>query len=277
MDKDFDYDKLRSRSGIAEQENFNDYREGLPTTISLVVVDQDLKILSKAEESFLVGSVNEAERNHRVNSDDSASRKYPVYESLMRNGRLSSVETDQKMRHNGGGKKVNRTRGNLQIQVIDDTAIIQFTSIASGSGYGRGKTKQRTNEKRDKRTQRKEKGGKQGLEANGKGKNVFQIVEVPKNSERGTKKIYSRHEMEVLRFINPEEQRKMWMVVCCNLGPVVLKEYDGLANCENQKPNRVNFDHRRQFAKKEEAPAFLGMFSFCHFCVHYQSLIKILV
>ena len=32
--------------------------------ISLVVVDQDLKILSKAEESFLVGSVNEAKRNH---------------------------------------------------------------------------------------------------------------------------------------------------------------------------------------------------------------------
>ena len=56
--------------------------------ISLVVVDQDLKILSKAEESFLVGSVNEAERNHRVNSDDdddSARRKEPIYESLMRN------------------------------------------------------------------------------------------------------------------------------------------------------------------------------------------------
>ena len=55
---------------------------------SLVVVDQDLKILSKAEESFLVGSVNEAERNHQVNSDDdddSARRKEHVYESLMRN------------------------------------------------------------------------------------------------------------------------------------------------------------------------------------------------
>ena len=30
-----------------------DYREGLPTTISLVAVDQELKILSKAEYSFL--------------------------------------------------------------------------------------------------------------------------------------------------------------------------------------------------------------------------------
>ena len=66
MDKDFDYDKLRSRSGIAKQENFKDYREGLPTTISLVVVDQELKVLSKAEESYLVGSVDEAERNHRL-------------------------------------------------------------------------------------------------------------------------------------------------------------------------------------------------------------------
>ena len=272
MDKEFDYDKLRSRSGIAEQENFKDYRGGLPTTISLVVVDQELKVLSKAEENFLVGSMNEAERNHRVNSDDSASRKEPVCESLMRNSRLSSVETDQKMRHNGDGGKVNRPWGNLQIQVIDDTAVIDCTSIASGNGCGRGKTKQRTDEKRDKRTQRN---GKQGLEANGKGKNVLQIVEVPKN-ESGTKKVCSRREMEVLRFINPEEQRKMWMVVRCNLGPLVLKEYDGLANCENQKPNRVNFDPRRQFANKE-GPTILGILSFFHFCVHYQSLIKILV
>ena len=30
-----------------------DYPEGLPTTISLVAVDQELKILSKAEDSFL--------------------------------------------------------------------------------------------------------------------------------------------------------------------------------------------------------------------------------
>ena len=240
----------------------------------MVVVDQELKVLSKAEESYLVGSVDEAERNHRVKSDDddSARRKEPVCESLMRNSRLSSVETDQKMRHNGDGGKVNRPRGNLQIQVIDDTAVIDCTSIASGNGCRVGKTKQRTDEKRDKRTQRN---GKQGLEANGKGKNVLQIEEVPKN-ESGTKNIYSWQEMEVLRFINPEEQRKMWMVVRCNLGPLVLKEYDSLANWENQKPNRVNFDPRRQFAKKE-APAILGMFSFCHFCVHYQSLIKILV
>ena len=174
MDKDFDYDKLRSRSGIAKQENFRDYREGLPTTISLVVVDQELKVLSKAEESYLVGSVNEAERNHRVNSDDddSARRKEPVCESLMRNSRLSSVVTDQKMRHNGDGGKVNRPRGNLQIQVIDDTAVIDCTSIVSGNGCRMGKTKKRTDEKRDKRTQRN---GKQGLEANGKGKNVLQL------------------------------------------------------------------------------------------------------
>lgn len=270
--------ELKNNSGKANGGLENDSTgstEGLPTTVtSLDLVDenQEFKGLSKAEEklslgsmgdtaevhllksagyeSILVSSANEAGETHPVKSTVLENRNETVSEPFMTNGEENSVN-------------VKLLRGNLKIKVIDDTAVIDCTSITSGNGY----TRPRTDEKRDRRTRRREKGGKRDLEANGKGKTVLQIVELPKK-EIGMKKIYSRKEMELLRYINPEEQRRLWMVVRCCLGPVVLKEYDGL------KQIRVNFDPRQQFAKKEVAPAMLGTFSnfFMHFCVHYRSL-----
>ena len=300
--------KKISGNGNGSKENHSagvqvqDCTEGLPTSSSSVVVvdeNQELGNASKIEEkcllgsvdeaeetrlvksadseSFLVGSVNEAEQNHLVKSDDLESWNETVVKSFKTNSRHKSVEAGEKMVQNGDGGKVKPLRGKLKIEVIDDTAVIDSTSIPrSGNGCSRQKSKQETDERRDKRTRRKAKGGKQGLEANGKGKIVAQIVEAQKN-ESGTKRVYSRKEMEVLRYINSEEQRKMWMEIRCSLGPVVLKEYDGLENCTNHKHIRVNFDPRQQSAKKEKAPAILSMFSFGYFHVHNRSLVNILV
>ncbi|PON49377.1 Gem-associated protein [Parasponia andersonii] len=64
----------------------------------------------------------------------------------------------------------------------------------------------------------------------------------------GKKVIYSREVMEALRFVNMEEQRKMWKHVLTGLGPVVQKEYKNLARSKHHKSTR----------KKEESPAILN-------------------
>lgn len=63
------------------------------------------------------------------------------------------------------------------------------------------------------------------------------------------KGFYSRKELEAMRFVSVEEQRKKWVEVYCGLGPDVQKEYDGLARSIDQKQLLVDFDLRRQFGK----------------------------
>ena len=253
--------KLKNESGNVNsgvENHSTGCPEDLPTTISLVSVDenQELKGLWKVEEKLSLGSVGDTEEIPLV---ESAGYESVLVGSANESGQNHSVKSNDLENRNNTVSEVKRMTGNLE--VIDDTAVIDCTLITSGNGYGSEKIRPRTDEKREKRTRRREKGGKQGLEGNGKGNNVGRIVEVLKSGS-GRKRIYSRKEMEVLRYVNTEEQLKMWMVVRCSLGSVVLKEYDGLEKCVNQKRIRVNFDPRQQFAKKEEAPAILGMFFF---------------
>lgn len=219
-------------------------------------------------ECFWVTSINEAGQDHCVKPDDFESCKESVVKSFRTDSRHRSVEADERMVQNGDGGKMKRREEGLKIELIDDTAVIDSTSVpGNGNGYRGEKKKQGTDERRDKRIRRRSKCGKQGLDANGKGKMVGKIVEAQKN-ESGRKWVYSRKEMEVLRYVNSEEQRKMWMHIRCCLGPVVLKEYDGLEICTNQKHIRVNFDPRQQFSKKEGVPTVLSMFTSDYFHLH---------
>ncbi|CAL5391835.1 unnamed protein product [Camellia sinensis] len=74
----------------------------------------------------------------------------------------------------------------------------------------------------------------------------------------GTKRAYSREEVEALRFVNLESQQKKWVEVYCGLAPIVAREYDGLIDCNHQKHIQINFDPRKQFGKKKKTPAVLG-------------------
>ncbi|KAK2999631.1 hypothetical protein RJ639_024063 [Escallonia herrerae] len=74
----------------------------------------------------------------------------------------------------------------------------------------------------------------------------------------GSEHVYSMKEMEALRFVNVDEQRKKWIEVYCGLGPAVVGEYDGLVDCNYQKQFEVNFDPRQQFRRKEAAHATCG-------------------
>ncbi|CAN4120974.1 unnamed protein product [Withania somnifera] len=85
-------------------------------------------------------------------------------------------------------------RCSLKIEVIDDTAMIDVCSA--------DKNKLRRNRKKNNHEEEKR--------------------NVPKT------KVYSRKELENLRFVGMEEQRKMWVEVYCGLDPTVQKEYDAL-------------------------------------------------
>uniref|UniRef100_A0A2N9ELG7 Gem-associated protein 2 n=1 Tax=Fagus sylvatica TaxID=28930 RepID=A0A2N9ELG7_FAGSY len=126
-------------------------------------------------------------------------------------------------------EKVTDFEGSLKIEVIDETALIEVNDQCA-----------------------ERKGNKNGnQEVDGKKARL-----VTKSGD-GTKKVYSRKEMEALRFANLEEQRKNWKEIYEGLGAAVAREYEDLASSKHQKQIRVNFDPRQHFGKKELAPAIL--------------------
>ncbi|KAE8077193.1 hypothetical protein FH972_015780 [Carpinus fangiana] len=144
--------------------------------------------------------------------------------------------------------------GSLKIEVIDQTALIDFNDKCA-ERKGNKNVNQEVDAKKARRSRRK---AKKVFEMNRK--NVVVRGETEngcRNIGDGTKKIYSRKQMEALRFANIVEQRKIWKVIYTGLGAAVAKEYEDLANSKNQKHIRVNLDPRQRIAKQEEAPAIL--------------------
>uniref|UniRef100_A0A803Q721 Uncharacterized protein n=1 Tax=Cannabis sativa TaxID=3483 RepID=A0A803Q721_CANSA len=138
-------------------------------------------------------------------------------------------------------------RCSLEIQVVDETALIgpvsgprKTESIAPSKSSKGLVNKNRKIEFLEKKVAR-------GSPSRPKGrKNV-----VVKKGER-SKRLYSREEMEALRFVNIVEQRKMWKDVHTGLGPIVRKEYDYLVSSKNQKNFQFNFGN------KDEPTSVLG-------------------
>lgn len=253
------------------------------------------KDVSKCEKNqFLVesevGSIAEAE-THWINAADLVSSGEIV-------GEPAKIKDGFEVDANGCGnriseiKEVNETVKNdvqkidghgsikcsLKFEVIDETALIEPGSVYE-IGYGDGrkrefvgfsentKTKCRTDgkheidRKKEKRPRRRGKGVKKGMEIYEERNGLTHISEAQngcvKNGCEG-KKVYSRKEMEALRFLNVGKQRKIWSEVYCGLGPNVASEYNDLVNYANQKHNQLNFDPRLQFGTKKVAPPILG-------------------
>ncbi|XP_019175314.1 PREDICTED: gem-associated protein 2-like [Ipomoea nil] len=70
-----------------------------------------------------------------------------------------------------------------------------------------------------------------------------------KLTKEDKKGFYSRKELEAMRFVSLEEQKKKWIEVYCGLGADVQKEYDGLLRSIHQKQPLVDFDPRRKSGK----------------------------
>ncbi|CAL5414013.1 unnamed protein product [Camellia sinensis] len=171
-------------------------------------------------------------------------------------------------------EKVGGLKGNcetkkcsVKIEVIDETAVIEMTSVCKiGNGIRKVKKgfvgfakhsernvkknvmKQERDGKKEKMPQRREKGAKKMSGTNGKDK-LVQNCREKKGDEAKT--AYSREEMEALKFVNLEAQRKMWIEAYCGLAPTVAREYDGLIDSNHQKHTLFSSDTRQQFGKKE--------------------------
>ncbi|RAL52253.1 hypothetical protein DM860_016102 [Cuscuta australis] len=92
-------------------------------------------------------------------------------------------------------------------------------------------------------------GAEEGMDKSyrkGKAAVVSDIAKLRRYDERG---VYSRKELEAMRFLNLEGQMKKWIEVYSGLGIDVQKEYDGLLRSATQKKNLVNFDPRQQLGK----------------------------
>ncbi|KAL8104347.1 uncharacterized protein LOC141678752 [Apium graveolens] len=71
--------------------------------------------------------------------------------------------------------------------------------------------------------------------------------------------MYSRMELEALRFANKDDQLKKWVQVYCGLGPVVSKEYDALVvNLNDNEEDGVDFDPRKNFKNKVSLSEIVG-------------------
>lgn len=149
----------------------------------------------------------------------------------------------------------------LGIEVIDDTALIDtipgFAMAKKNDVLGYRKctgkdVKKEIDVRNAKRSRRKARGAKHVLGMDGKDKRVTR--------KDGTQRKYSREEIEAVRFVNIEEQRKIWKAIYSGLDTAVAKEYDNMACSE----------HQQCFAKKKEAPAvlskyycFIPLYKFC--------------
>nr|GEW58381.1 hypothetical protein [Tanacetum cinerariifolium] len=86
----------------------------------------------------------------------------------------------------------------------------------------------------------------------------FERVTVCDCDKRGDRAriAYLKDEIEALRYVGVEEQKRKWSEVYCGLGDVVAKEYDCLVGfkdgCDGDG-NYVSFDPRTQFGDKKGA------------------------
>ncbi|XP_077250652.1 uncharacterized protein LOC143890030 [Tasmannia lanceolata] len=124
---------------------------------------------------------------------------------------------------------------------------------------------QETGGNKEKRPRRRAKGLKNGSEMNGK-KNVPScIAEVQNVCERkgnGSKRSYSRTDLEALRFLNSEEQLKCWNEIHKGLGAIVAQELDQMAEAKQPKQGHRNIDRRQHVGRKKEAGTILGKVCF---------------
>ncbi|OMO87205.1 Survival motor neuron interacting protein 1 [Corchorus capsularis] len=156
-------------------------------------------------------------------------------------------------------------RGSLKIGVIDDTVLIEsFPVSKTGNGSvkdEKNKGKKETDGKKSKRSRRKGKNEKIVLgEAEGHMVSTrnLQVQNGRKGGYSHSKIMYSRKELEALRFVKVGEQRKFWRDVYNGLGAAVIKEYGDLGSWKHQK-NMALSSNPDRFGRKAESPAIMSV------------------
>ncbi|XP_055814060.1 uncharacterized protein LOC129883407 isoform X2 [Solanum dulcamara] len=160
-----------------------------------------------------------------------------------------------------GSKDDGSVRCSLKIEVIDDTAMIDISQVGKSCSIDKkikgfdGKSV-RNRKKKTANHQVEKENGEKMVARKAKGRNMEEAKEknVPISDGSEEKRVYCRKELETLRFVRMEEQRKMWVEVYCGLGDTVQKEYDGLLDSNTQKHIRLS----RRHLGKENTPVISG-------------------
>ncbi|KAK6122857.1 hypothetical protein DH2020_043383 [Rehmannia glutinosa] len=132
-----------------------------------------------------------------------------------------------------------------QILVIDDTAVIETSRIGIGK-FDRNRQEIKKEKKKKKKPKRRDVKAWKRKENVEEGNHSH--VSVEKKGKKRLNLVYSREEMEALRFEGLEDQKRKWVEVYCELGALVAQEYDGLVNSANIHQNH-NLDPRARFQK----------------------------
>lgn len=162
-----------------------------------------------------------------------------------------------------GSKDDGSVRCSLKIEVIDDTAMIDISQVGKSCSVDKkikgfdGKSG-RNRKKKNANHQVEKENGEKMVARKAKGRNMEEAKEknVPISDGSEEKRVYCRKELETLRFVGMEEQRKMWVEVYCGLGDTVQKEYDGLLDSNTQKRIRLS----RRHLGKENTPVISGAY-----------------
>ncbi|OVA11713.1 Gem-associated protein 2 [Macleaya cordata] len=132
------------------------------------------------------------------------------------------------------------------------------------SGSCTGNIKQEMVRKQEKCFKRNGKGMKKFTETRGRQNLLSLLAEagnVCQKTADGSKRVYSRNEMEALRFANCDDQRQIWMEIYTGLGPVVARELNGLADSKFQNRNGRNGGNTNQQQRtgyKKDNASILG-------------------
>ncbi|XP_004152287.1 uncharacterized protein LOC101215637 [Cucumis sativus] len=159
-------------------------------------------------------------------------------------------------------------RNSLKIEVIDETALVEPVHVSRiGNGEGIGIVcPTRSMQMKVNKSHEPDKGGKKAKKSRRKARegklsemhwNMGNLNEVDKVNGRqenaeGNKIVYSRKDMEALRFVNVAEQKRLWKAICKELLPVVAREYSSLTI----KTGSTS-DPRQPLVKREEASSII--------------------
>lgn len=161
-------------------------------------------------------------------------------------------------------------RNSLKIEVIDETALVEPVHVSKiGNGEGIGIVcPTRSMQMKVNKSHEPDRGGKKAKRSRRRGReanvsemhwNLGNVNELDKVNGRqkdaeGNKIVYSRKDMEALRFVNVAEQRRLWKAICKELLPVVAREYSSLT----MKIGSTS-DSRQPLVKREEASSIISV------------------
>ncbi|KAL1544906.1 hypothetical protein AAHA92_21697 [Salvia divinorum] len=125
-----------------------------------------------------------------------------------------------------------------EVRTIDPTELINNDENGSKKNWKQQEPKEKKPRRRGGKCRRNNSG-------------LMNCYPIERREKKGL--MYSRGELEALRFDMLEEQKKKWFEIYCRLGPAVVDEYDGLLklNTAREKDSipGFDFDPRPQFQK----------------------------